>query len=738
LTDAERKVVDFMFERYRSSTFERPAKLSKRSVLESYEAWTASEKERKKAKVLASKRDNVWIVMDEETLGRLEAMLDNEPIVAVDVETTGVDIFVDRIVGVSVTLPNADIDAYVSYGHIDPSDKEAFQAYAAVNGYDAAIEKYRLKSQLSPERVKAFWAKCVTGRQTIGHNIKFDWHQTANVGIEPDPPFWDTMVAMRILNNNEESYRLKDLHAKYVSGDESITFEDLFDDFTIYDKDIVLAGIYAAGDTRKTYDLYRFQRPHMETRDNLKTAWAIEQRLLHIDFKTERNGLHVDFDHLARLRESLVPRLDEAKRKVIEAFSLDAEFNFNSPQQLAHLIYDLAGADPTFPRRFRKNDRSTAADVVDALCADLPQLSPLLEYRMIEKLLTAFVDKIPKAIEPTDGKMHFSLDSTATDTGRYACRGYGNKGNAKGINLQQIPSRTKEGVEVRKAFVPSPGHVFISSDLSQIEPRVIAHYMYTYYGDGAMRQIYLDGLDLYTKMAVEVFGLDEQYCVDKAMDPTGTFEPRRTMKTGVLARLYRQSEKAFARKMNVSEEVAKRFFEGTDRSFPGLEALCRDVIDKLSTRGNVAYAEGLYGNKRRFDKYRKNLAELRKVEAIPYRRMTQAEKDRMWELRRAVSGDERAAINALVQGTAAYILKQNIIALFDLCEKRGWKFVASIHDEVMLEVPLTDVTPETIADIERCMTQTVELSLPLRSDTVIQLRWGAEVKPKDWFAKEVQ
>jgi DNA polymerase-1 len=292
---------------------------------------------------------------------------------------------------------------------------------------------------------------------------------------------------------------------------------------------------------------------------------------------------------------------------------------------------------------------------------------------------------------------------------------------------------------------------------------VIAHYLYTAYGDNSMRQIYLDGVDLYTTMAMQTFNLPYESCVDKAMDPTGTFSPRLLMKTGVLAYLYGQSPKAFARKMNVTDEVAEKFFAGMTSAFPGLEPFRRGVLQAMATKGNIAHSETLFGRKRRFPKYRDNRVELRSLEAnarslksalwrlkrqideakteAEVRRAereydeVKAKIDRMWELRRAVSSDERQAINATIQGGAADILKQNIIALFELCESRDWKFVASIHDEAMLEVPIEDVTPEAIAEIERCMTRTVELSVPLKSDTVIQPRWADEYKPKDWFAK---
>jgi DNA polymerase-1 len=791
LTDAERRVVDAMFEKYRSGAFERPAKLSKRSVLESYEAWTASEKERKKAKVLASKRDNVWIVMDEETLGRLEAMLDDEPIVSLDTETTGLDPYNDRIVGIAGYFPANGIEFYVPYGHIDPSDKEAFVALGKERGFDVAIDRYRLPHQLAKERVLSFYAKCVAKRKHSWHNYDYDCHVSLNDGIEPDPPYWDTLKAQRVLFDHEPSYRLKDLHAKYISKDESIMFEDLFEDATIFDKPIELAGIYAAGDGRKTYDLMMWQKRYIDSVDGLATVWyKIEQPLLHVDAMTERNGIPVDLDRLAELKREFEPRIEAARAKVIEAFSLPSDFNFDSTPQMAHLVYDIAGADPTFPKRFKKPERSTAADVIDALCEDLPQLSPLLEYRQLEKLMGTYVEKIPQAIEPATGRLHFALKSDGTDTGRYSSSSYCAAKNsrtgdtAKGTNIQNIPSRTKEGVEVRKAFVPSPGYVFVSSDLSQIEPRVIAHILFAKFGDDSMKRIYDAGVDLYTTMAMKVFALDEQFCVDGAYDPTGTFKPRKLMKEGVLAYLYGQKPNAFARRMGVTADVATMFFESMTTQFPGLKPFKAWAYDLLvNGGGSMAYSQTLFGRKRRYPTYREDLAAFTSLESellaygqslyrggrvkgrnedeeernkairnrlirgesteddrdefirigINFRKKDERDeiKARYYDLRGKVNAVRRQAVNQVVQGTAADILKMIVIRLYWTWRERGWRFLFSAHDEAMTEVLIARAL-EAFDLISEIMTKTVELTIPLKCDTVVSPRWMDEYKRDAW------
>lgn len=787
LTESEATIVRLVFDLWRTGRMPKPEKrISKKGVFETWRTWLEIERERKKHKVLESKRDNCWIVTNEETLRKLEEALDKEDIISLDTETTGLDWFNDRIVGIAGYFPRLDVDFYIPYGHIAPQDKDTFVEHGIKYGFDAAIEEFRLPWLLPKDRVLDFYRKCVKKR-TVWHNYDFDFHMSANESIIPNPPFWDTLVAQRILNDHEESYGLKELHAKYIGEDETITFEDLFDDGTIFDKDIVLAGIYAAGDARKTYNLMVFQKRFIDTVDNLKTVWyEIEQPLLQINPMTERNGVRVDLDYLAGLTEEFKPRLVEAERALKEAFGLPDDFNVNSPKQLAHLVYDIAGADPTFPRKFKKNDRSTAADVIDALCDDLPQLKPLLEYRQLAKLLGTYVEKIPKAIEPATGRMHFALNSVGTDTGRYSSSEYVSAKNsrtgdhAKGMNIQNIPSRTEDGVKVRMAFIPHDGWLFISSDLSQIEPRCIAHILYSKFGDPSMKDIYDAGVDLYTTMAMKVFNLDEQYCVDGAYDPTGTFKPRKLMKEGVLAYLYGQSEESFARRMGVSLDVARQFFQNMEAKFPGLKPMKRWILDGLMTRGKVAFSETLDGGKRRYPGYREAKRELmaleercfrdgldiyrnggprgrteeeqreiaERVERVRKGNITESDreaiirtglywrhkdkKDRFWELRRFVSDVERAAVNHVIQGSSAHALKRIIIRLFNVCQQRGWRFITSIHDEVWLEVPKEDVTEETLDIIEDCMTNTVKWTVPIKCDTVIQPRWMEEYRRHEW------
>jgi DNA polymerase-1 len=716
-------------------------KLSKKAVFVIYDGWRLEQRESLKQRIVDTKPDNYWIVTDIIMLNRLSALMDAEPLIAFDTETTGLDIYEDRIVGWSISLPIADIHAYVPFGH---TTGQSQLPEAAVMG----VAKRYLENATN---------------KTVWWHTKYDQHLLANHGVYVANVWWDGMAAAKILNENELSYSLKKIHAKYILGnvDDAVSFGDLFDDKTIYDKDIVLSGVYACGDTHKTLQMYEFQKPFIDERDNLKTIWYdVEQPLLTVDFAMERTGFRLDIDHLAGLADKFEPLIVQAEQSLLASFNIDAEFmvtmstvlgrvetqfNVNSPQHLAYLIYDVVGVDPDFPKRFRKAVRSTAAEVVDALCDDTPELAPLLRYRKLGKMLQTYIRKLPLAVERS-GLLHVAFNNLSNEsgstsgaaTGRYSSSEHTSSKHsrlgdvARGCNIQNIPAKG-EGVEIRKAFIPDDGWVFIGSDLSKIEPVIIAHILSTRYNDHTMRDIFLDGRDIYTESAMQIFAFPRELCVDGAYDPTGRFKPRALAKQGVLAYLYGSSAKSFARNMGIDAEIGETFFESMLAAYPGIETFRADVLRQLLSAGNVAHVETLWGRKRRFPDYRKNHAELSAMERGKNRwKMSAEDKERRSKLWGLCARVERQALNSIVQGSGADILKMNLAALYRWCVEHGYKLHASIHDEIWISLPITGLTPDVVADVNRIMATTVHLCVPILSDTVIQPRWSDEYKPSQW------
>lgn len=815
LNDAELRIVDDVERLIRAGELEQPSgRLSKKAIFELWASYREIVRERKRQHVIDTRPANYWIVQDVITLERVRRLIASNDAIAVDTETSGLDIFIDRMCGWSAYFPNEDIAVYVPFRHTGGRiydgalDHSIFHAWYDANRADGQVP---IDSALSVLREIV----CDESKRTLFHNGKYDLHIIANDGIIVNNFWWDTMSVAKLLNEHEPSHSLKALYVKYITGgqDEKITFDDLFDDKTIYDKDILLSGVYAAKDALMTYKLFEFQKPFIDTRDNLKTIWhKIEQRLLMVDWRLERTGFRLDVEHFERLQVDLCQKVEDAEKALITSFNVDSsfiakmsealgrtetDFNVNSNQHLAYLIYDHLGVDPRFSTKFKKGERSTAKDVIDALCEGMPALDPLRTYRTAVKMLQ-FAEKLPSAIEPSTGRIHCRFNnmtgddfgSSGADTGRYSSSEYcaakhSRTGDVKkGFNSQQLPS--KGGI--REGFLPDDGWVFVGADESQIEPRVIAHILYTQYGDDSMKRLYDGGADLYTTMAMQTFGLEREYCVDKSYDPTGTFQPRKVMKTGLLAALYGQSPKSFARVVNVSEDVAKAFFDGLNKSFPGLKRFREDTISRLMKLGNIAFSETEYGHKRRYPTYRSIKAELTKLEKACYKSgcdilrekrpkarvrdgveddtlgrihdkivagtplsdeeredvtryglycRHQKSKEDFWTWRKTVSAVEREAVNHRIQGTAAGIIKLVMIEIDAWCIRNGFKFHLTAHDEIKVSVPLNRLTSDLVDEVDRIMTQTVTLTVPLKSDCVIERRWMQEVAPDDWdFEKQ--
>uniref|UniRef100_UPI000AB907EE DNA polymerase A family protein n=1 Tax=Sporosarcina koreensis TaxID=334735 RepID=UPI000AB907EE len=458
------------------------------------------------------------------------------------------------------------------------------------------------------------------------------------------------------------------------------------------------------------------------------------------------------------------------------------EFSITNGNHLAYLIYDhLRIKDRTYLVD-RSKKRSTAAGVLEMYYEEEPALEPLASVAEYTKLLTTYIRPYlgthgaESSIE-VDGRLHSNFKAGGTSTGRYSSSSYNGRSKdayvgavndanyidavktlikddsrvGKGVNLQNIPTRSTNGKRVRNAFVPRDGFIFIGSDLGQIEPRIQAHIMYTVYGDNSMRQIFVDGIDLYTAMAMRVFGYEEKYCVDDAYDPTGKFKPRSIMKTGILAKSYGQSSAAFARNVGIPQEVADEFFVSFDEEFPSFTKMVEDTMADLRKNG---FVETLYGRKRRFPDYKRLRAEVQRNEKklMGYyierkqlngkKERTARDKARLAKLeeliapladkRNLVSYWERAAFNARIQGTGADILKRIGNRLARECMRRGWEFNASIHDEVKFSLPIPELNEGTIELVHDIMTKTSELSVPLVTDTVIETRWMDAYKPTEW------
>lgn len=726
-TDVERKAFDdvmgaLVSGEIRRATEER--RLSKKEIIELHEALREQRRQAKLDELVRTKPENYEIITDESAYQRFLSDLYSEEYTAWDTETTGLQMIIgpDVIVGFSVWLPNASRGAYIPFGHT--TDETQLSEEVALGGVKAYLED--------------------PSRKLILHNARFDMHMLRNHGINVADPYFDTQVAAHVLNENE-SHRLKDLAPKYL-GVKADHFNLLFgDDPTIYDKPIGPAGVYAIKDVEFTWKLYQFQRPHIDSRPGLKTVfWNIEMPQIRVSLEMERQGFALDVDGCKKLEAEFEVMVHEALEAVHQTFETNTpefladisaklgrtitEFNVASPEQLQYLIYDRLGLpDISKTVNPKLQPRSTAAAVIEKLTEIDDRLKPLMDFREKEKLLNTYIRKFPEVVGP-DGRIHYQLSQFGTETGRYSSSQYGDRKHRLGVNIQNIPARSKAAKRVRSLLKAEPGWLVLSSDLGQIEPRLLAHLS----GDELLRRPYQIGDDLYINMSMDLYHFEREFCEDEKYDPTGTFQPRKRAKVGLLSAIYGTSKWTLSQQMHITVDEAEAFLNNFFETYRGVKRFIDDTHNFVLQH---EYVETMWGRKRRFIGLKSQMARRRQIERKPWKHMSDAEREELRELRKNTNGMLRAAVNARIQGSAADVLKLLLVEMYALAGRKGWRPIATVHDEINMLVP-ESITRDDIAEIDRIMTQTIQLAVPLEADTTLGHDWGHQTKWRDWFAQK--
>ena len=662
--------------------------------------------------MIANKPHNYHLINTEDALQELLPLLRKEELVALDTETTGVE-WEDRTVGLSITFPTADQHVYVPYGH--KTDVEQ-------------LSKERVIEVLKPELERS-------GLKLVLHNSKFDVHMLEKDGIDiKDNVYFDTMIAMHVLNENEQSFALKKIANKYGRFfgyyDESKTFEELFgkDPQAFIEADMTLAMIYASKDTELTYLLYKWQLSMMEKQENLKNVYFnIEQPNTHVAIEMERNGFALDLEFAEDYANELGAKVDALSKQMEDQWG---DLNINSPKQLSELFYDELGF--TDVSKKKKVDAKT----LKALAKHHPEVQVLVDYRELNKLLSTYIEPLPARVRKDvgdlkgDNRLHGQFNQTGTVTGRWASRE---------PNLQNLPEKA------RKMIIAPEGSVIIGIDYSQIEPRTLASMS----GDENFSKPYISGGDLYVQIASDVYDIPYEHCLES--DDTYWREhtslqkhPRKLAKVILLAVMYGISPISLADQILATPAEAEQFIQDFYDAYPVVRGWMDKVVEYADANGFVLTADG---RKRRFightdiaKQYKTAKAKITEVlgrepagniwqEELPYKL-----KKSFWDVNREYSRVERMSVNAVIQGSSADILKKAMIKVYEHLKTKGsdWKFIGTIHDELMFEIPDT-ATPDEIQEIADIMTNTTTLNVPIRCDIEVMKRWGEGVPLQQWI-----
>jgi DNA polymerase-1 len=509
----------------------------------------------------------------------------------------------------------------------------------------------------------------------IGHNLKYDFIMLARYGLRMVPLGFDTMVAEWVIDPDSRNLGLKNLALARL-GEDMTHIEGLIgrgkNQISMAEVAIADAAPYAAADAETTLRLMPLLETELKGFPKLSDLFVkIEMPLIPVLADMEMAGIALDQKFFAAFSVELKDRMAALERQIYEAAG--RTFNINSTQQLSDVLFKSLGLVP--PDRGKKTASghySTAAGVLDEMSGQHAVVDMVLEYRELSKLLSTYVEALPAQIHPEDGRVHTSFSQTNTVTGRLS---------SSDPNLQNIPTRTDLGRRVRRGFVADPGNVLISLDYSQIELRIVAHMA----GDEAMLDAFRAGQDIHATTAAAIN--------DVPLEAV-TKEMRRHAKAINFGLIYGMSAFGLTRSTELTLAESQDFVAAYFRQFPGVKKYLDGIRKETAHSG---YVETMLGRRRYFPNLKSGL--------------NQAMKNR----------EEREAINAPIQGTAADIMKIAMIRIPPALAQAGLhgKMLLQVHDELVLECPRAEL--DKVAGVVRdTMENAYPLSIPLTTET----RWG--------------
>ena len=485
-------------------------------------------------------------------------------------------------------------------------------------------------------------------RAEICHDAKTTMHRLTELGIPCGEFAFDTALAAYDLNPSQSDYPVSKLATNFLG----ITVED--------------------GDAAACAEALWFLRPIMdaELKNNgmEKLYYEMELPLCSVLYRMEQAGIAVDEKQLQQFGEVLSQRIEECE-KLIYGYSGEP-FNINSTRQLGELLFEKLMLPPV---KKTKTGYSTNADVLEKLKGKHPIIPAIMDYRMLTKLKSTYAEGLTHAICP-DGRIRTTFQNLVTATGRLS---------STEPNLQNIPVRTDMGAEIRKMFVPKPGHVLVDADYSQIELRVLAHIA----GDEVMQNAFRTGLDIHAVTASQVFGV-----APEEVTPL----QRRHAKAVNFGIVYGISEFSLAEDIGVSRWEAKDYIDSYLANYQGVRAYMKQVVESARESG---YTATMYGRKRYIPELKSSNFNIR-------------------------SGAERIALNTPIQGTAADLIKLAMIRV-DKALRENYpeaKLLLQVHDELIVECP--EKIAEAVAKlVSREMEQVAQLSVPLTAEAKIGKSW---------------
>ena len=587
------------------------------------------------------------LIDNEEEMDRLCDFFMTKEFVSIDTETTSTDAIRAELVGLSFSV----------------EENKAFYVPLPANREEALKYVRIFKPLYENDNILK-----------IGQNIKYDYEVLNNYGVTLQGKMFDTMIAHYLIQ--PELHHNMDYMAETLLGYRTIHIEELIGPKGKKQKnmrDLSPTDIceYAAEDADITLRLKHLLEPRLKELGLEELFWNIEMPLVQVLADMELNGVCLDTEALQETSRIFTDRMKQYEQEIYK--EAGETFNIGSPKQVGDILFGkLQIMDK--PKKTKTGQYVTSEEVLQSLEAKHPIVRNILNYRGMKKLLSTYIDALPKLINPRTGHIHTSFNQAQTATGRLS---------SSDPNLQNIPVRTDDGKEIRKCFIPEDGCLFFSADYSQIELRIMAHLS----GDENMMEAFREGHDIHRATAAKIWHED----IDKVTDAQ-----RKKAKQANFGIIYGITTYGLAQRMGIPNGEARELIQDYFHTFPKVKAYMEQAKETARAKG---YAETLFHRRRYLPDINSRNATVRGFA-------------------------ERNAINAPIQGTEADIIKVAMVRIWKRFKEEGIrsKMILQVHDELNFSV-----YPEEREQVERIvieeMQNACQLNVPLTADAGWGCNW---------------
>jgi DNA polymerase-1 len=508
--------------------------------------------------------------------------------------------------------------------------------------------------------------------EKVGQNIKYDMLALGRADVAIEGPITDTMILSYLLESGERNHNLDQLSQRLL-GHTMIPISELIGKGKKQGRmdqvEVARVAEYAGEDADATWRIEEILGQKVKAEGLWKLYTEVERPLISILARMEQAGVKVDAWRLEELSRAFALRLATLEEDVYKLAG--GPFNIGSGPQLREVLFEKLKLPPL--QKTPKGEQSTAQDVLEELAAKHPLPALLLQHRQLSKLRSTYLDALP-ALVHADGRIHASFNQSVAATGRLS---------SSDPNLQNIPVRTEEGKQIRQAFVAPDGCRLLTADYSQIELRILAHYS----GDQSLMRAFELDHDIHSVVAARIFGVPESR-VDESMRRVG-----KTVNFGVI---YGLSAFGLASRLGISQAEAAAFIDAYFQEYAGVDQFITRTLEGAQAAGRV---ETILGRRRPISGVKNTTGRSRNLA-------------------------ERTAINTVIQGSAADLIKMAMIKIDGRIRGTGLKsrMILQIHDELVFEAPEEEVQP--LAElVQREMTTALELKVPLKVDLAAGSNW---------------